>query len=497
MNFEPERQAGSGMLWRAAQLAVIKGIFLARTLILARLLMPDDFGLFAAALVGVDFLASISNLGLTSALVQLRDPDEQHYNVAWTIGLGRGLLITGSLFFAAPLLAQFLGEPRAIWLMRAVALHPTLEAAASIKVVRATRELRFRSIALIGLPEAIVNTVVAIALAQLYGAWALAAGTLAGTACTVLMSYLVAPHRPRIQFCRAAVQPLLDFGRWIFVTGLIALAGRVMLPVMVVQRLGAAELGLYYLAAKLAFIPAEVSSEVVGTVAFPLFARLQADLNQLARSFRAILISISMVLFPVCALVIALTPGLVGQVLGPRWNGTTTLIQLLVLVNAFGLFGDLVGPILKGIGQPHRLAIIELVQSSLLILTIWISTDYVGVRATALAWLVAVGASQIISAAFLQHVLPRTLAGLVGPLSAITAASASGGLLAVVVALALPGWLGLAAGAWLGFAAIAMLLWLADRYLPLGLGYAFCRAFPPVAGLFQGRSVEIRPAEVL
>ena len=157
----------------------------------------------------------------------------------------------------------------------------------------------------------------------------------------------------------------------------------------------------------------------------------------------------------------------------------------------------MVGPILKGIGQPNRLAIVELVQSSLLIAVIWIGTDYVGVLATALAWLAAVGTSQSVSAAFLQKALPRPLAGLAGPMGAITVASAAGALLAFGVAAALPGLAGIAAAGLLGWAGTVLLFWLADRWLNLGLRRAFVRAFPQVASAIQRRPADSRPAEVL
>jgi O-antigen/teichoic acid export membrane protein len=361
MSSQLGQQAGSAIIWKSIQLAVVKGIFLARTLILARLLVPEDFGLLAISLVAVDFLMSVTNLGMIPALVQRRELDERHFNTAWTIGLGRAVLIAGLVFLAAPVVATLFAEPRATDLIRVVALRPVLEAAASIKVAELTRNLRFRALTFVYLPEALINTIVSIVLAPFFGVWALIAGALAGVTAQAIASYVLAPHRPRLVLDSAAARPLIRFGRWIFVAGLIAVAGRSMLQLVISRKLGAAELGLYFLAAKLAFIPAEISSEVIGAVAFPLYSRLQANARQAAKAFRAILVVMWASLLPICALIIVLAPSLVENILGPRWEATVPLIRLLALVNVVGLLGETVVPIFKGMGQPSRLAILELV----------------------------------------------------------------------------------------------------------------------------------------
>ena len=475
--------AGGAMVWKAIQLASVKVIFLARTLILARLLVPEDFGLLAVSLIAVDFLVNITNFGMIPALVQRAEADERHYHAAWTVGLLRAVAIALVVILAAPGIAALLAEPRAASLIRVVALRPVLEAAASAKVAEVTHHLRFRSIAFISVPEAVVNTAVSIALARPLGVWALVAGTLAGSAISGLMSYRLAPYRPRLAFDSAAVRPLLQFGRWIFLTSLISVTGRALLQIVITQKLGVGELGLYYLAAKLALIPAEVSSEVVGAVAFPLYARLQADTQQVIRAFRAIFTSVAALLFPACALLVVLAPSLVTTVLGPRWQGTAPLIQLLALVNIVGLFGDTVGPILKGVGRPGRLAIIELIQSSLLIIGIWSLAGRYGVVSAALAWLAAVSASQLVSALFVQQVLPKPLAGLARPTLAIAAASGVGGLIAALVAAAAPGPIGVIAASGLGLVTSVMLLWTFDRWFAFGLANGFYRTFPQVAAL--------------
>jgi teichuronic acid exporter len=422
--------------------------------------------------------------------VQHISPNEQQYNTAWTIGVLRASLIAFIVFLTAPLIADLFAEPRAVDLIKVMALRPVLEAAASIKIAELTRNLRFRTLAFVYLPETLVNTIISIALAPFIGVWALVAGFLAGMLVFILMSYILAPHRPKLTLDITSTLPLIKFGRWILLTGIIVSLGGSLLQMVISRKLGVAELGLYYLAAKLAFIPNEVSRGVVGAVAFPLYARLQTNAHKILRVFRAILQSVSALIIPVCLFIIVLAPSLVANVLGSKWEGTVPLIQLLALVNIIGLFGDLAVPILKGMGRPHQLVVIELIQSVLLIALIWGLTDNFGVLGAPIAWLIAVGSSQLVSFFFIQSLLSNPFSGMAIPFFLITAISCFGSLAAWVVSTLMPGLFGLVVATLLGLAIVGILLWVADRGLALGLRQNLDLVFPQLTHLVGKVPVE-------
>ena len=132
--------------------------------------------------------------------------------------------------------------------------------------------------------EAVFNAIISIALAKLMGVWAMVFGMIGGAASMVIASYILAPYRPRISYDWQSVWPLLKFGKWLLVTGIFAMAGNFALRLVISRQVGAEGLGLYFLAVQLAFLPNEVASEVVGTVAFPLFSRLRSRHHSAARS---------------------------------------------------------------------------------------------------------------------------------------------------------------------------------------------------------------------
>jgi O-antigen/teichoic acid export membrane protein len=481
MTERPLNRAGSALFWRAVQMVGVKAIFLVRLLILARLLTPDDFGLLAIAVTAVGFLIGITDVGMIPALVQGQEIEEKHYNAAWTVGVTRALLITGTVMIAAPWIAQLFAEPRAVIIIRVLALKPLLDALASIKVADLNRYLQFGPLATIKLAEALANAIVSIILALSFGVWALVAGILAGSMTNLVMSYIIVPHRPRFSFDRSAIRPLIQFGRWIFLTSLVILAGNYVLRVVVSRQLGAAELGLYFLAFQLAWMPTEVASEVIGNVAFPLFARIQSDTRQVAQVFRTVLVGMAALLIPASMLIIALAPAIVQDLLGPQWEGSAAIIRVLTLSGMIGLFGEVAVPVLKGLGRPQLVTIMEVVQSVLLIAFVWLLTDRYGLIGAAMAWLPAIIVSMFVAYLYVRKLLPRPFTGSLPPVAAITLVAVVAGIAALFTVNYMGGLIGIIVASLVAAIIIATMLFLADRYFSLGLLSDFIRLFPQLA----------------
>ena len=478
-------EAGTAMIWKALQLGGTKIIFMLRLLVLAWLLSPDDFGLLAIATTAVGFLLQVTDIGMIPALVQGKYIDEKHYDVAWTVGIARTLGVMLVVMIAAPFIAQIFSEPRATPIIQVLAFRPFLEAISSIKVARLTRDLQFRPLTILKLAEAVINFVVSVALAKWFGVWALVIGTLAGSMTYLILSYILAPHRPRISVEWSTIKPLIRFGRWIFATGLVVMIGSYVLQVVISRQLGTAELGLYFLAAQLAFLPAEAASEIVGTVAFPLFARFQLDRQKAAQTFRTVFIGLIFILFPICTLLIALAPTLVQTVLGVQWEGTVPVIRVLALVSMIGILGEVTGPIFNGFGHPNKVTVIEVVQSTSIVLLVWGLTTRFGLVGAALAWLPTAIISQLVSIAFLRRLLSQPFAGVGIPVSLITSISLISAFLAFVIDRLAPTLPGLILSIIVGVGSFGGLLWAANRRFSLDFVADLNRMFPQFTTLLN------------
>lgn len=472
------RDAGSAFFWQGLQHAGVKGIFLVRTLILARLLFPEDFGLFAISLIGVGVLRSLTNLGLMPALIQRRDLRGQHYDVAWTLQVLRAGVIGLVVSLAAPVIADLLSEPEATNLIRVAAYHPLLRALASIKIADLNRELRFRSLAMLNLADSLVNTVVAVILASGFGPWALLCGLMSGLTMRAILSYVIAPYWPHLSLDYEAAGQLVQFGRWIMLVGVLSVGTSALLQAYVSRELGVAALGLYFLAAKLAFIPAEISGQVIGAVSFPLFAKLQSDLGKARKAFESILQGVWALLLPATFILITLAPSLVTEVLGERWNDTAPIIRYLALASAIGVFGDVMVPVLQGTGKPEKQFVFEVVQSAVILMAMVVLGSIYGIVGVAVAWTLGISSSQILGFALIRQVLPGVLTEIWKPASIIGSVTAASVAVAYIVQGMFAGpWSPIVAGSVaLGFAWLLLLS--LDRKHELGLAQTLVRMVP-------------------
>jgi len=373
------------MRWRAMQLVGVEAIYFFRLVIVAAILTPAAFGVIAMAVNVVGVLMRLSNFGMVPALVQSEAATREQYDAAWTIGLMRGGAVVAILFVSAPFVAAFYRLPEAAPVIQVLALRPLIDGAASIGVARLTRELRFRQLATIQLVGALVDFAIAVAMANKLGVWALVVGTLGGATAAMLVSYMVAPHRPRLWLASADILVLVRFGRWVLLASILSLVGTTTTQIVISRELGAAALGAYFLAAKVAFLPFEATHNVVGNVAFPLFAQLRTDRARSIATFDALLGMLTITLLPVYAIMFVLAPSL-PAVLGPDWSASVSVLRILAVGGVFAIIGHVLAPLFLGRGRADRAFALELVQTGSLLLVLWPLVGHFGVDGAALGW---------------------------------------------------------------------------------------------------------------
>lgn len=474
------KRAAHSLSWKACEHIGTQVIFLVRLVILARLLVPEDFGLIAIGLSAIGVLRAVTELGLLPALVQRSNLDQDHYDSAWTAGLLRGLVVCVLTVLCAPLIADLFAEPRATPIIQALALILLVEMTASIKLADLLRRVDFRPVAFVGLSQALVNTIAAAVTAPTLGVWALVLGALSGAATHTVLSYIVAPYRPSFKVSRQHLFQLVRFGRWILLNGWIVVIGASLLRVIITRKLGVAELGLFFLASKLAFLPAIVASEVVGQVAFPLFARIKSDDKETTAAFQGLFSATFIIFAPACVLLIVVAPNLVDMLLGARWQGTAPMIQILAAASLFGLFGDAAAPLFQGRGAMGKLSSIELIQVLALLPLAWILVDLYGFIGVGYAYVIALAMSQALGIVFIERMLESPFQGILALLSTVAVITAASGLLATLVLKSVTGLLGLSLAVGLSSGFFLATLFIMDRWLDLRIVIRFKLVFSPL-----------------
>ncbi|HMR08244.1 MAG TPA: oligosaccharide flippase family protein, partial [Polyangiaceae bacterium] len=205
-------EAGRGVAWTTAGKTVAQLVGVGVSLVLARLLTPEDFGLLGMIVVLVGFLAVLADMGLTAAIVQREDLQERHRSSVFWLMLGVGVVLAGGLALAAPAVATFYDEPRLTDLVRVFAIDFALSPLVAVQQAVLLRKMAFKSIALAETLGVVVGGAVALTLALMgHGVWALIAKTIATSAALLVTFWLASDWRPRLSFDRKAIAELFRF----------------------------------------------------------------------------------------------------------------------------------------------------------------------------------------------------------------------------------------------------------------------------------------------
>jgi lipopolysaccharide exporter len=327
---------------------------LARTVFLARLLAPEDFGLFGIALLSLSILDVFSQTGFQAALIQRKDDIGPYLDTSWTIQAIRGAALALVLFGIAPYVAEFFATPAAAALVRVLGLSAALQGLVNIAVVYFQKELQFHKQFIYQLSGTLVDLIVSVAVALvLRNAWALMFGLLAGTLTRTLVSYLIHPFRPRPALAPTRARELYAFGKWILVNSILFFAATQGDRVFVGKVLGATALGLYGLASQISNMPTTEITNVVSQVAFPAYSKLQDDLKRMRRAYLKVLQVTVLGAAPLGGWLFILAGDLTRLFLGDAWMPMVPAVRVLALAGLVRAVLATPGPMFKGLGRPE------------------------------------------------------------------------------------------------------------------------------------------------
>ena len=291
---EPTRPAGQtltrtalvGGSWATLTNVATRVLGAAKAIILARLLVPADFGLVGLALATVGTVNMLSNPGINTALIQRKDVDREDFNAGWWLHAMRGCLLFVLLLATADWLADFYGEPQLETLLWVISLTFLMDGFQSIGLVRLNRELNFRRLMWVQLSTNLVSFVTAVALAwSLRSLWALVGSHIAQLVTMLIMSYILEPFRPSLKIDWGRAKTLLKFGGFVF----LALICYIILnrgnAFILGRMIGVERYGYYALALSLAGMLSGPIDQLISLVGLPALSRIQADRERLLGAF--------------------------------------------------------------------------------------------------------------------------------------------------------------------------------------------------------------------
>lgn len=328
---------------------------LASTVVLARMLTPDDYGVMGMVLSFVALAALFKDLGLSSAAIQKADLTvDQQSNLFWINALF-GLALSLVFAAAAPLVAWFYGRPELLGLTWVLSLTFVLGGLSAQHNAMMVRHMHFGRQAIVNISAIVVTFAVSVGLAFLgYGFWALGWGHVAGAAARTLLIWVFSPFVPGGWKRGAGTMDMIRFGANVTGFNFVNYFSRNLDNILIGKFVGADALGVYGRAYQLMLFPVQNLRGPINAVTYPVLCRLQDRPEEWRRYHMQTLRVLAFLTMPLVAWMFLVSEPLILLLLGEKWAGIVPLFQILAIVAFIQPAASMVGSVMLSVGHTRR-----------------------------------------------------------------------------------------------------------------------------------------------
>ncbi len=361
------RKGVNAFAWDVSGKLLKQGVTFFVTIVLARILGPEEFGFVAMSMFFVSVSTILIDLGLSASLVQAKSVTEEEYSTVFFVNVTAGMLISLLLFFGSDWVAHFYEEVQIADVMRVLAINPMIGSLSVVHLAILTREMRFRVQTYASFVASIISGVVAIVLAYSgYGVWSLVLQTLIGLSVQTVIIWSMERWRPRLQFNSSVLRTHLPFSGRMFLSGIINTVYERVDLLLIGKLFSAADLGLYYRATSFNTLIIRYAGTSLVRVFFPLISRMQEDLDEVKRVVENSLHGLSLVLFLLSGMVFVSAHEIVVLLFSDRWLPSVPYLRLVMLyAYAYPVSAVLVN-VLSGTGHAKSFLRLEIYKKIIL-----------------------------------------------------------------------------------------------------------------------------------
>ena len=322
----------TGLIWTFADFSSSQGIRFVVQLLLARLLLPEHFGLIGMLLIVIAVSQSIVDSGMQNALIREKKSTQVDYSTVFYFNLIISLVLYGIIYWISPLISLFYEQPILTKMLRVLGVVVVLNAFSLVQRTMLTKEINFKTQTLINLVSTIISGGVALLLAFMgAGVWSLVAQNVIGQLFQAILLILYNRWVPSFVFSTASFKRLFGFGWKLLVSGIIDTAYRNVFNVIIGRTYTTSTLGYYTQAVMLRDIASQSVTSAVQKVSYPVLSKMQDDEDQLKRGYRTIIKYSVFITFPVMIGLAAIAETLIPLLFGEKWTGTVPYFQILCL----------------------------------------------------------------------------------------------------------------------------------------------------------------------
>lgn len=329
-------KAIKGTAWSAIDNVTQMGVSFVVSIVLARLLSPDDYGLIGIINIFTVVCTAIINGGFSTALIRRKNVTDDDYNTAFIVNLGLSLVLYALIFIASPQIADFFEREELVSLTRVASLTMIIGALAMVQQTRLTKRIDFKAQTKITLTASVTSGVVGITMAFLdFGVWALVAQMLTAHVLRTVCLWMNNHWMPSLRFNKNSFDNLFGFGWKMMVSGILDSLWTQLYQVVVGKFYNAATLGQYTRSKQFSQMFSSNLTGVIQRVTYPVLSEIQDDRERMISAYRRV---IKITMFLTFALMFALgavSEPLLHCLIGEKWHEAATYLPLICLIGSF------------------------------------------------------------------------------------------------------------------------------------------------------------------
>lgn len=328
----------SGSVWKFMERVFAQCITLLVSIILARMLSPDDYGIVSIVTIFFTFSNILISGGLNTALIQKKDANEDDYNTVFTVSMLVAIIVYFALFLVAPIIARIYNNELLVWIIRVMGIVLPVNALKAIYCAHISSNMLFQKFFFATIGGTLFSAVVGIAMAAKgFGAWALVAQQLSNSIIDTLILAIIDPLCLRVKIVVERFKELFGYGSKILISNLIGEIYTDINPLFVGLKYSSADLSFY---TRGKVFPGAISATITNTlssVLFPMLSKRQDDKNILLNYTRQFMQISSFIVFPVLLGFFAVSDNFVYIVLTEKWMSASYYIRIFCISSMFDI----------------------------------------------------------------------------------------------------------------------------------------------------------------
>jgi O-antigen/teichoic acid export membrane protein len=366
------RSALLGFSWIGLMRFLSRGGGMLRAAILARLLSPQDFGVFGIAFLVLAFLELLTETGINVVLIQEHeDAIEEYLDTAWVVSIVRGIIVSLLLCVSSPLIVLFFNEPRALPLLLLVSLVPLVRGFINPAVARFQKKLEYRRDFSYRTTLIVVETITSVGLAYITRhPISLVLGLLASAIVELIITQTTIRPRPKFRLTPHQFKQIIHSGKWVTTAGIFEYFASRSQDIVIGRAISSVSLGLYQMAVRFTTLPTSEIIEVVNRVTFPIYTKITHDKKRLRRAFFRNYLGILLLFLPLTVGIYAFADEITLLILGDAWSEVSPLMRSLSLLNAAIVLTAPSNPLLLALKKQKHLSNLTLLRAATLVIII-------------------------------------------------------------------------------------------------------------------------------